>query len=179
MKKIYDIDVFTNPARIDNIIHYCHIQLTIKICNNKFLRVLVFSTEKPNCLNDNSSFFISGINLNTNKITPIPDDCIEKVLSAMENIHTNERVLNSVFHDIKSQYFAEGRKNTLSVEVIDFQQVIASPTQVNCNYRLRTKDSTPNGVLVQEFFGNVTLVKSGNQWFIDEIASSLTDSHIE
>ena len=75
--------------------------------------------------------------------------------------------------------FAEGRKNTLSVEVIDFQQVIASPTQVNCNYRLRTKDSTPNGVLVQEFFGNVTLVKSGNQWFIDEIASSLTDSHIE
>ena len=75
--------------------------------------------------------------------------------------------------------FAEGRKNTLSVEVIDFQPIAASSNQVNCTYVVRANDGTPNGVLVQDFSGNVTLVRMGNQWFIDEIASSLTDSHIE
>lgn len=149
MEKIYDIDVFTNHARINNIIHYCHIQFTIKICKNKFLRVLVFSTEKPNCLNDNFSFFISGINLNTSKIIPIPVDCIEKVLSAMENIHTNERVLNSVFLDIKSQYFAEGRtiENTQTIKINDNVKLLVS------------NHSQYNSVLVELQFNKHIVIK--------------------
>lgn len=149
MKEIYDIDLFTNPVIIHSIVHYCHIQITIKICKNKFLSVAVFSTEKPKHLNNNSSFFISGINRKTKKIIPIPVDCIEKVLSIMEKIHTNDKILDLVFNEIRGQYFAEERliKNTQTLKI-------------NGNIKLLTSNQSQyNSILVELQFNKQTVIK--------------------
>ena len=75
--------------------------------------------------------------------------------------------------------FANGRKNTLSIEVTDFQQTAASNNRMTGTYQLHTRDKVSGGVEVKDFVGNVTMIKSGNDWLIDEISSKLVNSHLE
>ena len=76
--------------------------------------------------------------------------------------------------------FAEGHNDTLSVKITDFQQIGASTTKMNATYKIRARDKVSGGgVLVQDFSGNVTLIKSGNKWLIDEISSKRVNSYSE
>lgn len=75
--------------------------------------------------------------------------------------------------------FAVGHKDTLSVEILDFQQTAASSEVMNANYKILTHDRISNGVKVQTFAGQTTLIKVGDKWLIDYLSSKLVESHVE
>lgn len=75
--------------------------------------------------------------------------------------------------------FAVGHKDTLSVEILDFQQTAASSEVMNASYKILTHDRISNGVKVQTFAGQTTLIKVGDKWLIDYLSSKLVESHVE
>ena len=75
--------------------------------------------------------------------------------------------------------FAVGHKDTLSVEIIDFQQVAASAEAMKATYKICTRDKATNGVKVQIFEGQVTMVKINDKWLIDNLSSQLFETHLE
>lgn len=72
--------------------------------------------------------------------------------------------------------FAAGHKDTLSVEILDFQQVAASAEAMHAAYRVLTRDTVAEGVKVQIFDGQATLVKVGDKWLIDNLSSHLVET---
>ena len=75
--------------------------------------------------------------------------------------------------------FAVGHKDTLSVEILDFQQIVASAEAMHATYRIVTRDKVNDGVKVQIFEGQVILTKVGNKWLIDNLSSQLVKTHLE
>ena len=72
--------------------------------------------------------------------------------------------------------FAAGHKDTLGVEILDFQQTAASAEAMHAAYRVLTRDTVADGVKVQIFDGQATLVKVGDKWFIDNLSSHLVET---
>lgn len=75
--------------------------------------------------------------------------------------------------------FATGRKDTLSVEIQYFEPVATSNKEITANYKIRTRDKVTDGVSVQFFAGQVTMIKIDNKWLIDNLASRLLKNHLE
>lgn len=75
--------------------------------------------------------------------------------------------------------FAQGRKDTLSIEILDFQQTAASGDTMSATYKILTRDKIPGGVKVQIFDGQTVLTKVDNKWFIDYLSSKLVSTHNE
>ena len=75
--------------------------------------------------------------------------------------------------------FAVGHKDTLSVEILDFQQVAASAEEIHATYRVITRDKITDGVKTQIFDGQVIMIKVGDKWLIDSLSSRVTETHIE
>ena len=75
--------------------------------------------------------------------------------------------------------FAVGHKDTLSVEILDFQQIFASAEAMHATYRIVTRDKVNDGVKAQIFDGQVILTKVGDKWLIDNLSSQVTETRIE
>lgn len=45
--------------------------------------------------------------------------------------------------------------------------------------KILTHDRIPNGVKVQIFEGQTTLIKAGDRWLIDYLSSKLIESHVQ
>lgn len=75
--------------------------------------------------------------------------------------------------------FVAGRKDTLSVEIQHFEPVATSDKAITANYKIRTRDKVTEGVSVQIFAGQVTMIKIDNKWLIDNLASRLLKQHLE
>ena len=75
--------------------------------------------------------------------------------------------------------FAQGRKDTLSIEILDFQQTAASGDTMSATYKILTRDKIPGGVKVQIFDGQTVLKKVSNKWFIDYLSSKLVSTRNE
>ena len=75
--------------------------------------------------------------------------------------------------------FAVGHKDTLSIEILDFQQIAASAEAMKATYKICTRDKATNGVKVQIFEGQVTMMKINDKWLIDNLSSQLVETHLE
>lgn len=75
--------------------------------------------------------------------------------------------------------FAVGHKDTLSIEILDFQQIAASAEAMKATYKICTRDKATNGVKVQIFEGQVTIMKINDKWLIDNLSSQLVETHLE
>ena len=82
-------------------------------------------------------------------------------------------------HQGSLESFAEGRKDVVSIDILNFKVSDEKENMVVADYRIRTKDKNGNGFLISTFDGNVTFVKSSGNWKIDALSSKKIESHKE
>lgn len=76
--------------------------------------------------------------------------------------------------------WSNGYKNTTSIKLLYANPTYVSPTQVNYEYRLESKDLFQGQIKRQIFAGTIIMIKANNQdWKIDNQDGKLLSSNIE
>ena len=77
--------------------------------------------------------------------------------------------------------YAPGYANTISSQVSNLKQLAAGADKTTFSFSLKARDRIPGStkVKVQNFNGQVTMVKDGNDWKIGEMSAKKTGEHVE